>query len=148
VSDGISTFLRLLTNGLGAGHPIRLLCGVSLGLLARIAISVLAKLYPDNLFWATLNEYTAAWYVVIITPLLFISLVFGRRGALEAPIQQINTVRLLIEEGDFSIGQQRLFWRSLVEKYIKSIQPNLSRSPSLTDFSGQAIDELRGEGDG
>ena len=145
--DSISAFLRLLTSALGAGHPIRLLCGVSLGLLTRIAISVLTKLYPDNLFWAALNEYTSAWYVVIITPLLFMPLVFGRRGALEAPIQQINTIKLLIEEGDFSSSQQRLFWRSLVEKYIQSVQPNIASSPSITNLSEQTVEELRRETD-
>jgi len=64
VTDGITILLRVLTNGLGAGRPIRLLCGVSLGLVARIVISVLARLHPDNLLWTTLNEYTAVWYVL------------------------------------------------------------------------------------
>jgi len=35
----------------------------------------------------------------------------------------------------------------LVEKYIKSVQPNIASSPSVTDLSEQELKELRGETD-
>lgn len=145
MSNGIPSFLRLLTKGLGSGHPIRLLCGVSFGLFVKIVISVLLKVYPENPVWMALNEYPAVWYVLVIAPLLFIPVVFGREGALEAAILQINTLKLLITEGGFSETQERLIWRSVVERYVNGIQPDLSRSPSLTELSKNALDEVKSE---
>ncbi|WP_407189138.1 hypothetical protein [Bradyrhizobium centrosematis] len=143
MGDDLSAFARLLTSSLGAGHPIRLLSGVSLALIAKIAVAILAKYFPDSPIWTTLNEYAAWCYILIVTPLLFVPLVMGRKGALEAPIQQINTVKLLIQEGDFSASERRQIWRSLADRYIKGVQPSLARAPSLAELSKEAIGDAR-----
>jgi len=69
------------------------------------------------------------WYVIIVTPLLFMPIIFGRRGALEQVAHHVDTLRLFIDQAKFSAAQRQLYWHSLIEKYIHAVQPRFDQAP-------------------
>jgi hypothetical protein len=127
----ISGLWRIITGAVGTNYPMRLGIGIAFACLSQTVVRVLARINPDVVVWQTLNDLGTIWYLIIITPLMFLTVVFGKRGAPEGAVQQINTIRALIAEGNFSSAQRVMIWRSLVEKYLNALQPDLSSAPRL-----------------
>jgi len=101
MSDGISALLRLLIRAVGAGYPMRLVFGASGGAALKIVLTVAARHNPESAVWNAFNEFSVLWYVIIVTPLLFMPIIFGRRGALEQVAHHVDTLRLFIDQAKF-----------------------------------------------
>jgi hypothetical protein len=142
MKDTLSEVLRLLTSVLGATHPMRLLLALSGALGVKTAVTVLSKTYAVQP-WTALDEFAAAWYILLIVPLFFAPVVLGRRGAPETAVHQVNTVRLLLQEAGFRGAQQQMIWRALIDKYLKAVQPDLSEKPRLASMLRDAVAETQ-----
>jgi hypothetical protein len=142
MTDMASGFLRLMTGMLGAGYPMRLYVGVAIGTLIKMFVGVLAFVYPDQVVWHALDVFSLTWYLVIVIPLLFAPLAFGHKGAPESVAHQVKTIELLISQAGFTKVQAALIWKSLIDKYIKAMQPDLSRAPKLADLYKETAKEL------
>jgi hypothetical protein len=136
-----------MTGMLGARHPMRLYVGVAIGTFIKMSVGVLASAYPDQMVWHALDADSLTWYLTIVTPLFFASLVFGHRGAPESVAQQVKTIELLMSHAGFTKAHAALIWKSLIDKYIKAMQPDLSRAPKLADLYKETAKEF-GDGGG
>ncbi|WP_315804368.1 hypothetical protein [Bradyrhizobium sp. SZCCHNS3002] len=132
---------RLITRAFGTNYPMRLAIGISLACLVHTVVRVFAKALPESNIWQALNEFGTTWYILIIAPLLFVSIVFGKQGAPEGAIQQINTIKALISEGGFNSSQRVMIWRSIVDKYLTALRPDLWGKPDL----GRIFDEVKND---
>jgi len=146
VTDIGSSLLRLMTGALGAGYPTRLFVGISFGTICKMAVAALAAAYVSQPLLHALDQFALYLYIVAVTPLLFVPIMFGRKGAPDSAVQQVNTVRLLIAEAGFTRGQAQFIWRSLIDKYIRAAQVDLSRPPKVVDLYKESAGELTGEG--
>jgi hypothetical protein len=146
MTDVDSGLLRLMTSALGAAYPARLSVGISFGTICKMAVAALAAAYVGQPLLHALDQFALYLYIVAITPLLFIPIMFGRKGAPDSAVRQVNTVRLLIAEAGFTRGQTQLIWRSLIEKYIKAAQVDLSRPPKVVDLYSETAKEFSGDG--
>jgi hypothetical protein len=137
-----SAIWRVLTSSFGTNYPMRLGIGAAFSCLLKTLVHVMAKVHPTEVIWLTLDEFGAIWYIAAITPLAFVTIVFGKKGAPEGVIYQINMVRALIAEGNFAPYQRILFWRSLTEKYLAALQPDISRNPSIRNLADETKEEF------
>jgi hypothetical protein len=127
---------------------MRLYFGVACGTLVKMAVTVLATTYAGQLVWQTLESFSLIWYLLVAIPLFFGPMAFGRKGAPESVAQQVNTIQLLMSQAGFSKAQAQLIWKSLIDKYIKAMQPDFSRGPKLVDLYRETAKELSDGGDG
>jgi hypothetical protein len=140
----LSSVWRMVSGALGANHPIRLAVGCALSCFVRVLILVLARSFPEQPALQALDGLSIIWYLIIFTPMMFVSIVFGRGGAPENVVTQINTLDALISKGGFSPGQKTLMWRSLTDKYLTALKPDFSTSaPKLDDLYSQVEKETR-----
>lgn len=134
----LSGFWRYLVTSLGTLFPVRLALGIAIGFAIKTCIHVLAETGADK-SWVAFDEFNSIWYIVVVAPWLFVPIIFGRRGAPESTVHHINTVDLLIARSGLSPHQKSLIWRSLIEKYLNAVQPDLSRpSPALSALLDEA----------
>ncbi len=141
--DTTTAFARLVVGALGGGHPIRLLAGVSLSFIAKTMILLFAKMNPESVFWDALDQLSVLWIIVMVAPLLFIPVIWRRYGAPEAAIHQASTIRMLLEEAGIKGAQRQMFWHSFIDRYIKSLKPDLSEAPPLRKVVEETINELK-----
>jgi hypothetical protein len=147
MTDMPSGLLRLMTGMLGAGYPMRLYLGAAIGTLIKMFVGVFASSHPDRVVWHALDAFSLIWYLIIVIPLFFAPLVFGHKGAPESVAQQVNTIELLMSQAGFTKVQASLIWKALIDKYIKAMQPDLSRAPKLVDLYKETAKEF-GDGGG
>jgi hypothetical protein len=142
--DGLSAFWRFLVTSLGTLFPVRLALGVAVGFGAKTGVHVLAETTAEK-SWVALDEFSSIWFILILTPWLFVPIIFGRKGAPESAVHHINTVELLIARSGLSPHQRTMIWRSLIEKYLNAVQPDLSRpSPALNALLDDAKKDIDG----
>jgi hypothetical protein len=80
---------------------------------------------------------------LLITPLFFSTIIFRRSGAPESAIHQVNTVQLLIDKGGFTNAQRQLIWRSLIEKYLRAIEPDISKEAKLSELIKESVEDIQ-----
>ncbi|TQF27841.1 hypothetical protein UNPF46_29210 [Bradyrhizobium sp. UNPF46] len=124
--------MRQLANALGTLFPVRLAIGVALGFLMKTLVHVAALVEKGEL-WIALDEFSSVWYVIVIAPLLFINVVLRSRDAPEQSAHHVSTIDLMITRSGLPRAQANQVWRSLIEKYLTSVQPDLSRPPPRLD---------------
>ena len=70
----------------------------------------LAVAYIDQPFVHALKQFVLYLYTFAVTQLLFVPIMFGRKGAPDSAVRQVNAVRLLIARGwIYSRGKLSLF---------------------------------------
>jgi hypothetical protein len=114
--------------------------------LSKMVVNVLADVFAGQPVWHALNAFSLIWYLIVVIPLFFGMVAFGRKDAPELAVQQVNTVRLLMSEAGLSAAQRQIIWRSVIDKYIDAVGPDLSRQPALTDAYPRTVNELGGDG--
>jgi hypothetical protein len=129
-----SLFVRLVFRFLGAHHPIRLTLGIAIGVLLKMAVGAMAAAYehPSLTYLGTWATY---WYMLGCAPLMYATLLIGKRGAPETVVHQINTVDALLDRSGLSQESKKLVWRSLVTKYVEEAKPDLSQTPNLKQLA-------------
>jgi hypothetical protein len=68
----------------------------------------------------------------------------GKYGAPETAVHQVNTVKLLLEQSDFTTAQRQMIWRSLIEKYIKAAKADFSHPAKLQDLYHETAQDVKG----
>jgi hypothetical protein len=119
-------FLRLLTRLVGADHPIRLGCGVSLGILLKLLLDGMAATFPDTAFIVRIADNQMIWFILACIPVVYWPLISGRRGAPEPVVHTINTIQAVLDRAKLTKVQEAMFWRALLDKYVAAAQPDLS----------------------
>jgi len=133
---------RMLFSALGGRHPIRLLIGVSLSSALKFIISILAKTNPEASFWSAMNEFSLPYFIFFVAPLLFIPVVFRRRGAPESAIHQANTLQMLLDQAKITGVRRQKFWNEFIERYIAALKPGLAENPDLKKVFDETVEEL------
>lgn len=141
--EPLTAFGKLLVGALGSGHPIRLMVGFSLGFLVKTIILVWAAINPSSTTLSALNELGPWWFILIVTPLLFIPLIWRRHGAPESVVHQANTLRMLLDESGMTAGQKQTFWNMLISRFVQSVLPDLKQSPPVRELADSVIKELQ-----
>jgi hypothetical protein len=116
-----SAYVRLVLSALGGGHPIRLVIGVSCAHAFKLVVHFLAKAYPEASMWSALDDFSLWFYIPLIVPLLFVPIVFGKRGALESAIHQANTIRMLLDEAGIKGVRKQMVWNLFIDQYIRTL---------------------------
>jgi hypothetical protein len=128
-SDEISALIRQTTEFIGVTHPLRLGAAAFLGLTSHGVIRVLARNLHDE--WLTAAaDLSSVYYMAVWAAIFVVPLAFGWRGAPESGVRYIRTLRLLIDQTDFTVEERRNMWRLLVYKYLQAASPDLSHRPS------------------
>lgn len=117
-ANDISGLWRILTKSLGALFPIRLAIGASLGTAAKIAIHTTSYSLPHSLTLGALDQFDAVWYLVVFVPLVFISVIFRKRGAPEDAIHEINTLEAVLNRREFTASQRTQYWKEVADTYV------------------------------
>lgn len=138
----LSSLWRMITSTFATNYPMRLAIGVALACFVQTVVHVLARTFPDDPALQALDEFATIWYLIIFTPLMYLPVILGKEGAPESVVTQINTIKALISEGDFGTVQRIMIWRSLTDKYLAALQPDLSRPPKLRDLYHEAANEI------
>jgi hypothetical protein len=142
-NDQLTAAGRLVLSALGALFPVRLAVGLALGFLVKTIVHVAATI-QEQVLWRTLDEYNSIWYVIIVAPLLFIPVIIRSHGVPEQALHHINTIDLMITRSGLTPAQAQMMWRSLIEKYLASVQPDLSHpAPALDTLFEDTKHELR-----
>lgn len=129
--DVPTALARLLFGAMGGGHPIRLFVGVSLSFALKFLVVILAGVYPESGPLKAVNELDLWFLILMITPLMFVPLIWGGSGAYESAVVHAKTLRKLIGEAKLTKIQERLIWLELINKYIQAVRPELSESADL-----------------
>lgn len=125
-----SLLIRLVLRLLGAHHPIRLSVGIAIGVIAKMGVTTMAATYQHPSLLA-LAGYPAWYYVIACAPLMYASLLVGKKGAPESIVHQINTVDALLDKSGLSATDKKFIWRSLINRYIEQAKPDLSGTPDV-----------------
>jgi hypothetical protein len=135
----------LLFAALGGGHPIRLFVGVSLSFALKFAVLILAEAFPESGSLKVING-TDLWFIILmITPLMFVPLIWGGSGAFESAVLHANTVRKLMNEARLTKIQERLIWLELINRYVQAVRPELSEEVDLKRVFDEIVKELEGQ---
>jgi hypothetical protein len=131
MNDSVVEMLRLVTSSLGSNYPLRVALGVSLGTFLKMLVHVLNLSLPTVGSFAALDEFAFYWFIVVATPLMFISVAFNRLGVPEKVLLQLNVVDAVVARAKFSASQKTLLYHAIANRYVHSLDPNLDKPPDL-----------------
>lgn len=143
MTDPAGSFIvRTLLALVGANHPIRVGVAFGAGILTSIGANILSVSFPDSAAFLYLAHLNIMYFVAIWIAALFAPIVFGRHGAPESSVHQINTVHAIMERAEMSQANKLMFWRSFLEKYIIATRPDLSRKPDVEKLAEETKQEI------
>jgi hypothetical protein len=131
MNDSISGIARLITSSFGSNFPLRVGVGIGIATLLKIIIHVLAVSTPPAAALNALDEFALYWYIVAISPLMFVPIIFNRHGIPEHILFQLNVVDAVIIRGKFTAAQRTLLYQAIANRYVHALHPTLEKPPDL-----------------
>jgi hypothetical protein len=141
--DATTSTLRSTLRLVAAHYPLRLLAGLSAGIVLDGLLEVAAAGALDRTMLRAAADLHVGYSAALGVLASVASIVMSRNRLSDAALRDLDLVEQIIERGGLSDLDRRIAWRTLLTKAVEAYRPGGGRLVNPARLAEEAIRELR-----
>jgi hypothetical protein len=125
MSMNLEEIMRFIVAVLGGRNAPRLAIGFILGIPLKMITDGFHWAYPSLQFLAAINNYSALYFSLSTTAMVFSPLLVGRQLVADRTLSDVRSINRLLANAQFDENQRREFWTKYMNKVIETLDPRL-----------------------